>query len=635
MGAALSASRLFLFATAFVAGVVVNGQCTGSLSLGPDITVCDGTPVTLTATSGFLSYLWSTGATTSSITVNGAGTYDCTVTEFNAATNAVSNGDFSAGATGFTSDYVPGTGGPWGPVSLAGTYATSTSPNLVHTNFASFGDHTTGSGQMLVVNGAQVAGQNIWCQTVNVLPNTLYAFSAWLASATSSSPAQLQYTVNGVPIGNLNATSQLGVWLNFYSTWNSGAATTATLCITNLNTQQSGNDFAMDDITFSQFCTYTDAVNVIYNPYPAPDLGPDPSYCADSSIVLDPQWPGADSYAWQDGSTGATYVPQGGGVVWVDVTEAGCTTRDSVVVTVRPLPVADIGPDQQSCDGQVVVLDASYPGATYTWHNGSTAPTFNATTTVTASVTVDLAGCLDQDTALVQFYPLPVVDLGADTTICPADALVLNAFEPGAAYVWQDGSTGPQQVAAAVGTYWVVVSEDGCQSTDSLVLTKFEPPFVDLGPDHLLCAGNTEVLQAEGPGLTYLWSDGSTDAELPIDGPGLYWVIVSDQCSADQDSISITWDYCDCPVYVPNTFTADGDGINERFLPRFACPNRTYMLRIFDRWGREQWGTSDPDAAWDGGGLPIGVYAWTLEYVPDSDVAKGKRKAQGHVLLLR
>jgi hypothetical protein len=626
--------HLLSLAAAISAGLVT-GQCVSTFDLGPDTSLCAGQPLTISATPGYQSYLWSTGSTTNGITVAAAGTYSCTVTEIATSGSVIINGDFSAGATGFTSDYVPGTGGPWGPVSLAGTYAASTSPFLVHTNFASFGDHTTGTGSMLVVNGADIAGQDIWCQTVAVLPNTTYAFSAWLASATPSSPAQLSFTVDGVSIGNLNAVSTTGLWLNFYSLWNSGAATSVTLCITNLNTQQSGNDFAIDDILFSPFCTYTDDVVVTYFNYPEPDLGPDTTYCADVTITLDPQWPSADAITWQDGSSTSPYIPSTPGIYWVDVMENGCTTRDSVLVTELPLPVADIGADQQQCEGDVVFLDAAFPGATYSWQNGSTAPTFTVDQSGTYSVTLDLAGCLDRDTVTYTYFSLPIVDLGNDTSICEADDLFLDVARPGGSYQWENGYTFPQRQTTGAGVYWVIVEENNCTTTDSLVLEKIALPVAELGPDRLLCAGSTEELVVEGPGYTYLWSDGSTGSSVIIDGPDIYSVTVTNVCGTDVDSVVIALDYCDCPVYVPNSFTANGDGINDGFLPQFTCPNRSYTLRIFDRWGAVQWETTDPFLPWEGGELATGVYAWTVEYEPDSDVLTGKRAARGHVVLLR
>lgn len=622
---------LFLFAVC-LAGLL-GAQCTSPIELGAPVNLCAGQTQVLSVPAGYQSYLWSTGATAPAITVSTSGTYTCTVTQ--TGTNAITNGDFSAGATGFTSDYVPGTGGAFGLLSSAGTYATTTSPNFVHNNFAAFGDHTTGTGAMLVMNGAQVVGQDIWCQTVGVSPNTTYTFSAWLASAVSASPAQLQYTVNGAPIGNLNASGVLGLWVNFTSTWNSGTATTATLCITNLNTAESGNDFAIDDIAFVPLCTYTDNVVVTVYPLPTPDLGPDQQYCAGNAVALDPQTPGADAYLWQNGSTASTFTPTASGVHWVDVTDNGCTARDSVLVTVLTQPVISLGPDQQLCENEQAVLNAFYPGANVLWNDGSTVPTRTISQSGTYWVTVDLDGCVVRDTVALIFYPLPIVELGNDTAICEVDVLVLDVYRPGGSYLWNTGSTLPQLTTAGAGAYSVVVEENGCTTEDELELSIIPLPVADLGPDRLLCAGRTEELDVFRPGCTYVWHDGSTEPTFVVSGPGLYAVTVTNSCGLASDSVEFDLDFCDCPVYTPNAFTANGDEINDRFVPQFTCPNRSYLLRIYDRWGRIQWETTDPFKAWDGGGLPVGVYAWTIEYEPDSDVLRGNRTASGHVLLAR
>src|SRR5690606_8896089 len=136
------------------------------------------------------------------ITVSQPGTYWCISTD--TLGNVVVNGDFSQGQTGFQSDYVPGTGGSFGLLSLEGTYAVTSNSNNVHTNFAFCYDHTQGnaSGSMLVVNGASAASQNVWRQIVNVQPNTTYIFSIWAMSVVSSNPGQLLFSVNGIPLGN-------------------------------------------------------------------------------------------------------------------------------------------------------------------------------------------------------------------------------------------------------------------------------------------------------------------------------------------------------------------------------------------------------------------------------------------------
>src|SRR5699024_6162533 len=98
--------------------------------------------------------------------------------------NLVSNGDFSMGNTGFTSTY--GYTPPPSSVLNEGYYSVYTNPNGVHTGFTSFGDHTTGTGRMMILNGSP-SPTSVWCQTIPVTPNTDYDFSAWFANCSASS----------------------------------------------------------------------------------------------------------------------------------------------------------------------------------------------------------------------------------------------------------------------------------------------------------------------------------------------------------------------------------------------------------------------------------------------------------------
>ena len=163
-----------------------------------------------------------------------------------AQANLITNGDFESGASGFTSGYVLSPGN----ITPAGTYDVVTNPALVHPNATSYGDHTSGSGNMLAVNGASIPGVIVWGETVVVDPSTNYDFAAYLSSWTSISPADLLFSVNGLSIGSLAATSTTGVWNLFFTTWNSGTSTSANIQIVNANTASSGNDFALDDIYF-------------------------------------------------------------------------------------------------------------------------------------------------------------------------------------------------------------------------------------------------------------------------------------------------------------------------------------------------------------------------------------------------
>lgn len=397
--------------TALLPGAMLRAQdCLGSMDLGPDVVLCDGQTVNLTPGAGYLSYLWSTGATTPTLMVGTPGTYYCTVQDLSVASDLVVNGDFSAGDTGFTSGYVPGTGGTWGLLSNEGQYAVASNATATHSNFAPCTDHT-GGGNMMVVNGAATAGVSVWCQTITVTPNTNYAFSAWLASMVPSNPAVLQFTINGQALGStFAATSLTCTWGQFYQIWSSGSNTSAQICITNQNTFTSGNDFALDDISFTPFCSYTDSVSVVVNPYPDPDLGPDQVICGAGTLVLDATTPLVDTYVWNDGlSTGPQLTVSASGTYWVNVFTGACHGRDSVDVTFLPQPSVDLGPDLVACTGDSTVLFADAPGASYLWHDGSTDDSWTTWTSGLAWVQVAQGPCTAADTVMISFSTCEVV----------------------------------------------------------------------------------------------------------------------------------------------------------------------------------------------------------------------------------
>ncbi|MGE3841729.1 MAG: PEP-CTERM sorting domain-containing protein [Vicinamibacterales bacterium] len=169
------------------------------------------------------------------------------------AANIVVNPGFSSGNSDFSSSYAPAPGpnppGPFGACSAEGVFQITTDPHSCHAAWASFGDHTTGTGNMMAVNGAPVPGVAVWSQNVSVIPNTTYYFSAWVATVHPSSPAQLNFSINGSAIGStFQANSSTGVWDLFFAPWFSGANVAAQIAILNQNTTQDGNDFALDDI---------------------------------------------------------------------------------------------------------------------------------------------------------------------------------------------------------------------------------------------------------------------------------------------------------------------------------------------------------------------------------------------------
>jgi len=305
-----------------------------TVHLGNDTTLCQGQTIILNAGAGYTSYLWNNGSITPTKLVNAAGTYWVTVGTL--GSNQIVNGDFEQGNTGFTTQYTPGVGGPWGQLSNAGTYAVTSSPNLVHTNFSACQDHTPAAGvNQLVVNGASTANTTVWCQTVPVQPNTTYQFGTWASSVVNDpNLAQLQFTINNSTLGGIfSPPMQPCNWTQFTQNWMSGFNTSAQICIANQNTAGGGNDFALDDITFRPLCTSTDTIVVQYSTPPVVNLGADQFHCGGSIATLDAQNPGLN-YLWNTTETTQTIDVMSSGSYSVTVTNAqNCSASDNVVVT--------------------------------------------------------------------------------------------------------------------------------------------------------------------------------------------------------------------------------------------------------------------------------------------------------------
>jgi hypothetical protein len=162
----------------------------------------------------------------------------------------VINGNFSSGNTGFTSGYGFGpTGG--------GHYTVGNNPKTWNSFLSSYGDHTTGSGLMLIADGSGTANTRVWTESIAVTPATQYTFTFWASSngndnanGIDPSPAILVATANGTSFGSAFHVPQTnGVWSQFTGTFNSGVNSVVSMSITDSNTNGgAGNDFAIDDV---------------------------------------------------------------------------------------------------------------------------------------------------------------------------------------------------------------------------------------------------------------------------------------------------------------------------------------------------------------------------------------------------
>ncbi|MEP7197057.1 MAG: gliding motility-associated C-terminal domain-containing protein [Saprospiraceae bacterium] len=251
----------------------VFAQCNFSVNAGPDIKVCKSGDMAMMAgkvIGSIKEVYWDppTGLSDpknpgSKVTINGNMEY-VLVAKGYSGINLVTNGDFESGKTGFFTDYIVGTVPCYGfgYLDCEGTYDVINNSQLGHSAWSACKDHTSGSGLMMVLNGA-AAFQNVWCQTVPVIPDMDYVFTAWITSVTPSSPPILQFNINGQSIGpTFNSSGAPCSWEKYEVIWNSGSNTSADICILNENTNTGGNDFAVDDISFQKICEKRDTMRV-------------------------------------------------------------------------------------------------------------------------------------------------------------------------------------------------------------------------------------------------------------------------------------------------------------------------------------------------------------------------------------
>ena len=210
-----------------------------------DTTICTGESVQLNVLPGS-DFCWPvTQYLNSSTITNPIATPSQTITYyFNSkqlGTNVFINGNFNSGNSGFSSEYYFAT-----PNVAEGQYFIGNNPSSWNASMTNCTDHTSGGGNMMLVNASPTINIKVWSQTIAVSPNTNYEFSTWIQSINAQNPAQLRFSINGVQVGQIFTTGTVCSWQRYSSSWSSGVATTATICIENKNTNAGGNDFALD-----------------------------------------------------------------------------------------------------------------------------------------------------------------------------------------------------------------------------------------------------------------------------------------------------------------------------------------------------------------------------------------------------
>ncbi len=153
----------------------------------------------------------------------------------------------------------------------------------------------------------------------------------------------------------------------------------------------------------------------------------------------------------------------------------------------------------------------------------------------------------------------------------------------------------------------------------------FPYPTVYLGPDSVMCLKDEAIvlqnLAANPPGTyQHKWSNGATTPSIKVTETGTYRLTVSSEyeCSTTEEMIVNK----DCYVDIPNSFTPNGDGVNDYFFPRQLLTHgvKGFSMQVFNRWGQKVFETEQTDGrGWDGRfndkDQPAGVYIYVIKGV--------------------
>lgn len=240
-------------------------------------------------------------------------------------------------------------------------------------------------------------------------------------------------------------------------------------------------------------------------------------------------------------------------------------------------------------------------------------------------------------------YPVPPPDDPValrDTLLCDNGApFVLDAtwshpFQS-ASYLWSTGDTGPSIIVSTSGRYTVEVQLP-CSTLFDTVDVRFGGTPFDLGPDRSTCNDVPVELGLDSLIGAALWSTGDTATRITVAEAGTYTLQITDTLGCiSRDAVTVTTRNCACPLYLPNAFTPNGDGINDTFAVVMDCTPTRFELELYDRWGHAVSAATDPAFAWSGDELPIGIYAYVLRYAWIAEDGERSARRTGSVTVVR
>ena len=406
--------------------------------------ICQGASTTLTASGGYQSYAWSTGASSQSIVVSTAGTYTVTVVDANGCTSSASR-----------------------------TVVVNNNPTpLITGNFnVCFGSSVNldaGPGYATYLWSTGATTQSISSTTSGTFTVTVSNIAG--CTGTASQTATVNPKPTPVITGIFNVCQGAAATLTAQSGFSSYLWSTGSTNVT-INPTVSGTYTVT--VTNAFGCSGVSSQSVTVNATPAPSISGNAVICQGQTATLTAS-SGFVSYLWSNGATTASIAVITAGTYTVTVTDSiGCVGTKSQVVTVNTNPVPTITGVSTACQGSAATLTASAGFNAYLWSNGQTTQSINPTVSGTYTVTVtNAAGCTGSVSRTVTIVPNPTPTITGVFGVCQGNAATLTASGGFTSYLWSNGAVTQTINPTSAGVYTVTVTNaSGCTGSASQTVT--------------------------------------------------------------------------------------------------------------------------------------------------------------------
>jgi hypothetical protein len=487
---------------------------------GPS-SICQGDQATLEVNVENVTYLWSTGATTSRITVTATGTYRITVTGTNncTATRSKSVNVHDRPVVEITSN--PGS-----------TICKGSSTTLTATASGS-----TSYSYLWTTNATQ--------NFTSVSPASTTTYTVWVTDAnTCQTSRDITITVNPLPTAYISGNPQICTGSNTTLTatggntyhWSTNVST-ASITVNNADTYGV-------TVTSLYGCQSTASVTTTINPIPVPVITGKNVICEGEMTEFTAS--GGSAYQWltpnSTSSNNPSITPTISGTYTVTVTNEGCTATRSVDFVINSKPEVNITGKSDICAGNTVTLSAYSPNSTYNWgdteKSASIIVTPSSSRDYSVTVTNNTTTCSNSATFRVKVHRLPEPEISGSDAICPGDDAVLRA-KGGVSYVWNDNNHDSIRVVKPVGatTYTVtVIDQNECTNSISKTVTIKPTPSLTVSGNTYFCHGGSTSLTASGAANVH-WSTNETTSDITINQEGTYGVTITNNsgCSTSQN----------------------------------------------------------------------------------------------------